>query len=80
MQHLQNKNAKNVKTHNLQVWVEGRSNTTWGTLLKAMEAAGIGVQQQDRLKEELYSNTGSKSAIGGIYFVFIDMSYIHMHK
>ena len=42
----------------LQVWVEGGTNTTWHSLLKAMEAAGIAVQERNGLKEELCSNTG----------------------
>ena len=50
----------------LQVWVEGGTNTTWDTLLKAMEAAGIAVQQRDRLKEELCSNTGNRTWTAGV--------------
>ena len=42
----------------LQVWVEGGISTTWDTLLKAMETAGIAVQQRVGLKEKLCSNTG----------------------
>ena len=45
----------------LQAWIEGGRNTTWGDLLKAMETAGIAIQQCDGLKEELYSNTGEST-------------------
>ena len=45
----------------LQVWIEGGRNTTWGDLLRAMETAGIAIQQRDGLKEELCSNTGESA-------------------
>ena len=45
----------------LQVWIEGGCNTTWGDLLRAMETAGIAIQQRDGLKEELCSNTGEST-------------------
>ena len=45
----------------LQVWIEGGRNTTWGDLLRAMETAGIAIQQRDGLKEELCSNTGEST-------------------
>ena len=45
----------------LQAWIEGGRNTTWGDLLRAMETAGIAMQQRDRLKEELCSNTGEST-------------------
>ena len=45
----------------LQVWMEGGANTTWDALLKAMETAGIAVQQRDGLKEELCSSTGDST-------------------
>ena len=64
----------------LQVWVEGRRNTTWDALLKAMEAAGIAVQQRNGLKEELRSNTGPKvsnPAFGRLYIAYIHVSYMH---
>ena len=45
----------------LQAWIEGGRNTTWGDLLRAMETAGIAIQQRDGLKEELCSNTGESA-------------------
>ena len=45
----------------LQAWIEGGHNTTWGDLLRAMETAGIAIQQRDGLKEELCSNTGEST-------------------
>ena len=45
----------------LQVWIKGGRNTTWGDLLRAMETAGIAIQQRDGLKEELCSNTGEST-------------------
>ena len=45
----------------LQVWIERGRNTTWGDLLRAMETAGIAIQQRDGLKEELCSNTGEST-------------------
>ena len=45
----------------LQVWIEGGRNTTWGDLLRAMETAGIAIQQHGGLKEELCSNTGEST-------------------
>ena len=45
----------------LQVWMEGGANTTWDALLKAMETAGIAVQQRDGLKQELCSSTGDST-------------------
>ena len=45
----------------LQVWIEGGRNTTWGDLLRAMETAGIAIQQRDGLKEDLCSNTGEST-------------------
>ena len=45
----------------LQAWIEGGRNTTWGDLLRAMETAGIAIQQRDGLKEELCSNTGEST-------------------
>ena len=45
----------------LQVWIDGGRNTTWGNLLRAMETAGIAIQQRDGLKEELCSNTGEST-------------------
>ena len=45
----------------LQEWIEGGRNTTWGDLLRAMETAGIAIQQRDGLKEELCSNTGEST-------------------
>ena len=51
-------NEEESVQHGLQVWVEGGINTTWDNLIKAMEAAGIAVQQRNGLKEELCSNKG----------------------
>ena len=45
----------------LQAWIEGGRNTTWGDLLRAMETAGIAIQQREGLKEELCSNTGEST-------------------
>ena len=45
----------------LQAWIEGGRNTTWGDLLRAMETAGIAIQQRDGLKQELCSNTGESA-------------------
>ena len=45
----------------LQAWIEGGRKTTWGDLLRAMETAGIAIQQRDGLKEELCSNTGEST-------------------
>ena len=45
----------------LQAWIEEGRNTTWGDLLRAMETAGIAIQQRDGLKEELCSNTGEST-------------------
>ena len=45
----------------LQAWIEGGRNTTWGDLLRAMETAGIAIQQRDGLKAELCSNTGEST-------------------
>ena len=45
----------------LHAWIEGGRNTTWGDLLRAMETAGIAIQQRDGLKEELCCNTGEST-------------------
>ena len=45
----------------LQEWIDRGRNTTWGDLLRAMETAGIAVQQRDGLKEELGSNIGEST-------------------
>ncbi len=38
----------------LQEWIGRRTNITWKNLLKAMNVAGIAVQQCEELKKELY--------------------------
>ena len=56
-------NEEESVQHGLQVWVDGGANTTWEALLKAMETAGIAVQQREGLKEELRSNTGDSHGL-----------------
>ena len=56
-------NEEEAVQHGLQVWVNKGTDTTWEALLKAMETAGIAVQQQERLKEELRSNTGDSHGL-----------------
>ena len=55
---LHRPNEEESVQEGLQAWIEGGRNTTWGDLLRAMETAGIAIQQRDGLKEELCSNTG----------------------
>ena len=38
----------------LQEWIGGGTNITWKDLLKAMNVAGIAVQQCEELQKELY--------------------------
>ena len=56
-------NEEEAVQHGLQVWLEGGTNTTWEALLEAMETAGIDVQQQEGLKEELHNNTGDSHGL-----------------
>ena len=56
-------NEEESVQHGLQVWLEGGTDTTWEVLLKAMETAGIAVQQREGLKEELRSNTGDSQGL-----------------
>ena len=50
-------NEEESVQYGLQAWIKGGRNTNWGDLLRAMETAGIAIQQCDGLKEELCSNT-----------------------
>ena len=56
-------NEEEAVQHGLQVWVEGGTNTTWETLLEAMETAEIDVQQREELMEECRSNAGDSHAL-----------------
>ena len=60
----------------LQVWMEGGTNTTWDALLKALETAGIAVQQRNGLKEELCSNTGDSTWTAAVTHACV---CVHVH-
>ena len=64
-------NEEESVQHGLQVWVDGGANTTWEALLKAMETAGIAVQQREGLKEELCSNTGDSTLAALFLHMFV---------
>ena len=66
-------NEEESVQHGLQVWVDGGTNCnpTWEALLKAMETAGIAVQQREGLKEELCRNTSDSTLAALFLHMFV---------